>query len=110
MNRNLPAAMPTALKPGDRIAIVSPASKIAPELIDHAVEMLGKEGYDPVVMPHAKGGCGSFSASAEDRFADMKAALEDDSIRAIICSYICWKTLTSCPLDASGSGLLVSVT
>lgn len=105
MNRNLPAAMPAALKPGDRIAIVSPASKIAHELIDQAVEMLGKEGYDPVVMPHAKGGCGSFSASVEDRFADMKEALEDDSIRAIICSrggYGCVHLLENLDMLPSG--------
>ena len=61
-----PAKLPPALERGDRVAIVSPASKIAPELIDSAVAMLEKEGYEPVVMPHAKGESGSFSATAHD--------------------------------------------
>lgn len=81
-----PAKLPPTLERGDRVAIVSPASKIAPELIDSAVAMLEKEGYEPVVMPHAKGESGSFSATAHDRVADMRMALEDDSIRGVLCS------------------------
>ena len=77
---------PAPLRQGDRIAIVSPASKIDPALIDAAVRQLCKEGFEPVVMPHAKGAWGSFSARAEDRIADMRAALEDDSVKGILCS------------------------
>ena len=78
--------IPAPLRNGDRVAIVSPASKIAPELIDAAVGQLGREGFEPVVMPHAKGECGSFSASAEARVADLRKALEDESIKGVLCS------------------------
>lgn len=78
--------IPAPLADGDKIAIVSPASKIAPELIEGAVMQLRREGFDPVVMPHAKGEWGSFSAPAEARAADLRAALEDKSIKAVLCS------------------------
>ncbi len=78
--------IPAPLRNGDRVAIVSPASKIAPELIDAAVGQLGREGFEPVVMPHAKGECGSFSASAEARVADLRKALEDESVKGVLCS------------------------
>lgn len=78
--------IPAPLRNGDRVAIVSPASKIAPELIDAAVGQLGREGFEPVVMPHAKGECGSFSASAEARVADLRKALEDETIKGVLCS------------------------
>lgn len=80
------AMIPPSLRAGDRVAIVSPASSIDPGLIDGAARMLAQEGYEPVVMPHAKGKCGSFSATASERLADMMSALEDDSIRAVLCS------------------------
>lgn len=78
--------LPRALEKGDRIAIVSPASRIDGELIDSAVRMLEKEGYVPVVMPHARGVSGSFSGSAVERLSDLRAALEDESVRAVLCS------------------------
>ena len=80
------AMRPEPLKNGDRVAIVSPASKIEPSLIDAAALMLRKEGFEPVVMPHAKGERGSFSATAQERLDDLKDALEDDSVKCVLCS------------------------
>ena len=77
---------PPALRRGDRVAIVSPASKIDAALIDAAAEHLAAEGLVPVVMPHAKGVSGSFSGSASERLDDLRVALEDDGIRALLCS------------------------
>lgn len=78
--------MPAPLRRGDRVAIVSPASKIDPVLIDGAVGQLEREGLDVVVMPHAKGVCGSFSGSLQERLNDMRQAMEDDCVKCIICS------------------------
>lgn len=78
--------LPAPLRAGDRVAIVSPASKIDPALIDSAAARLDAEGLVPVVMPHAKGVCGSFSGTPQERMADMRAALEDPGIKAILCS------------------------
>lgn len=78
--------MPAALKAGDRIAIASPASKIDPALIDAAASALAVEGFEVEVMPHAKGVSGSFSGSAAERLGDMRQALEDESVRCVLCS------------------------
>lgn len=78
--------IPAPLRSGDRVAIVSPASKIDPALIDAAAAQLEREGLVPVVMPHARGESGSFSGTAQERLDDMRAALCDDGIRAILCS------------------------
>ena len=79
-------ALPPALREGDTVAIVSPASKIDPALIDSAAARLEAEGLRVRVMPHAKGVSGSFSGTAAERLADMTAALEDDRVRCILCS------------------------
>ncbi len=78
--------IPPALCNGDRIAIVSPASKIDAALIDAAASQLRAEGFEPVVMPHAKGECGSFSGTSAERLADLEQAINDPAIRAILCS------------------------
>lgn len=78
---------PASLKEGDRIAILSPASPVREEYIDGAAALLREEGFEPVVMPFAKGpASGSYAASADDRLRDFLMAWEDDSIRAILCS------------------------
>ena len=78
--------IPPYLRPGDKVAILSPASKIDPALIDGAAASLIAEGFTPVVMPHAAGVVGSFSGSRSERLADLTDALADDEIRCILCS------------------------
>lgn len=68
------------------MAIVSPASIIDPELVAGAVDTLRELGYEPVVMPHALGRNGSYSGTQQERLDDMKAALEDPTVAAILCS------------------------
>ncbi len=77
---------PQPLRPGDRIAILSPASVINPDYVDGAVRTIASLGYEPVVMPHTLGRSGSYSGTADERLADLTAALTDPSVRAIICS------------------------
>lgn len=78
--------IPAPLRLGDRVAIVSPASKIDPAHIHAAASVLTAMGYQPVVMPHAEGTEGSFSGTAEERLADLTAALTDPTVKAIVCS------------------------
>lgn len=78
---------PKSLKRGDRIAIISPSSPVKEEYIDRASEFLISEGFEPVVMPYAKGpASGSYASTARQRLSDIVSAWEDDSIRAILCS------------------------
>jgi len=77
---------PAPLRKGDKVCIVSPASKIDPVLIDNACDALRREGFVPSVMPHAGGAFGSFSGTVDERLADMQAALADDEVKALLCS------------------------
>lgn len=77
---------PKPLQPGDTIAILSPASAIDPALVRGAADTITALGYRPLVMPHALGRSGTYSATATERLADMTRALTDPSVRAILCS------------------------
>lgn len=77
---------PPALRPGDKIAIVSPAGKIDEKIVHEAADILRRKGFRVEIMPHALGEYGSFSGTADERYADMRAALLDPSVRAILCS------------------------
>lgn len=77
---------PRPLRQGDKIAILSPASIIDPALVDGAAKAISAQGWEPVVMPHATGRHGTYSGSADDRLADLQAALADRDVRAILCS------------------------
>ena len=95
--------IPQCIRPGDRIAILSPASVVNPDYIDGAARLLAAEGFEPVVMPHAKGpASGSFAAGDADRVADMTAAWRDPSVRAILCArggYGCNHLIDKLPVD-----------
>ncbi len=86
LTAGIAGVIPPALKPGDRVAIVSPASRIDNALIEGAVEVLVSEGYDVVVGAHARGSFGSYSADRSGRLADLREAILDESVRAIVCS------------------------
>lgn len=94
---------PKPLQPGDKIAIIAPASAVRPEYVDGAAGVLAARGFVPVVMPHAKGEpCGSYAASEADRLSDFLIALNDTEIRAILCArggYGCVAILPAVPLS-----------
>lgn len=79
--------LPPALEKGDRIAIISPASAVKEEFVEGAMEKIAGRGYEPVLMPFALGNVsGSYSAPKGDRLIDLYDALEDDDIKAVLCS------------------------
>lgn len=78
--------VPPTLKEGSTIAIVSPASRIDPELVAGACRRIEREGFVPLVMPHALGVSGSYSAPAAERLADLQAAIDNRAVGAILCS------------------------
>lgn len=92
---------PATLSPRDKIAIISPASVVDPGYIDGAARFFTSEGFEPVVMPHAKGPAdGSFAASDADRLSDILTAIGDPEIKAIFCSrggYGCNRLLPDIP-------------
>ncbi len=81
-----PVIFPRSLNPGDKIAVLSPASKINPDYVSGAMEVLASCGWKPYLCPHTLGQSGSYSGSICDRLSDLESALLDPSTRAIMCS------------------------
>lgn len=99
--RNL--VFPEALRKGDKIAIVSPASCVKEEFVAGAVVRLLERGYNPVVMPHATN-CvdGSYAAPLQDRLQDITEAILDKDVKAILCArggYGCVHLLSGLPAE-----------
>lgn len=94
---------PPYLKKGDKVAIVSPAGPVDPALIDGAVARLHKWGFTPQVGFTAKGKVGRFSATDEDRLADLQQAMDDPTVSAILCGrggYGCLRIVDKLNFDA----------
>lgn len=84
-NRRMPQK-PRALRPGDLIEIVSPASVIQPEKIERAVKLLEAQGYRIRIAPHVFDDAGYLAGSDEDRAADLMNAFRDPEVAAVYCS------------------------
>ncbi len=77
---------PQALKPGDTIAICSPAGPVDAEYVHKAADVLRAEGWKVKIMPHTLGRNGQYSGTDDERFTDLRDALMDPEVRAVICS------------------------
>ncbi|MCH5233140.1 MAG: LD-carboxypeptidase [Muribaculaceae bacterium] len=78
---------PAPLRPGDKIALLSPASAVKEEYVMGAMERILERGYEPLLMPDALGpASGSFSSDKINRFINLVDALEDNEIKAILCN------------------------
>ena len=77
---------PSALKPGDTVAIISPASACKAKYVTGACSVLRKWGYVPVVWKHALGKHGSFAGTIEERKSDLVDVITDPSVKAVLCS------------------------
>lgn len=78
---------PPYLHPGDRVALLSPAYFTPMEKVLKAAEVLRGWGLEPVVGPHVGiKYMEKYSGSVEERVSDLRWALNDTSIKAIICN------------------------
>ena len=77
---------PRPLKKGDKIAIIAPAGPVRPQLVEEAAKVIRERGYMPLIFPTVYKENGQFSGTPEERFNDMKKALLDPEIRAVICA------------------------
>lgn len=90
---------PRALKAGSRLAVVSPASKARPELVEAGIKRLAELGYEPVLFPNALGGGPLYYAgTAQQRASDLMSAFADTSIDAILCTRGGWGSAELLPL------------
>jgi len=76
---------PRALRSGDRVAIVAPASPCARSEFEAGVAELRRLGFEPVYEPSVFERDGYVAGHADARAAAICSALVDDSVRAIVC-------------------------
>lgn len=87
MNIERNIVQPPFLKEGDKVALVSPAYWVPQEAILQAAETILSWGLQPVLGPHTNNlNVNAYAGTADERADDLIWALEDDSIKAIICS------------------------
>ncbi len=77
---------PAYLQPGDEIRIVSPSGVIDPAWIDGATGLLTKWNLKVTVGSFARNVYGRFAGTGEQRISDLQMALDDQNVKAILCS------------------------
>ena len=74
---------PPTLKTGDKVSIISPASKIDRQIAERGAELLRQQGLTVVIGFHAFDKENMFAGSDFSRADDMQKSLNDKSIKAI---------------------------
>jgi len=84
--------LPRALRPGDQVAVIAPASGVRDErALEAGLARWRRFGFEPVLLPHAlereawPEGCPVAAADAA-RAADLQLALSDPRYRAVIAA------------------------
>src|SRR3984885_5267421 len=83
---SMPRIKPPALRPGDTIGIVAPASNIKPELVEAGCNALQRLGYKPFYLDSILEKNLYFAGSAERRAHELEEMFTRDEVRAIICA------------------------
>ncbi len=84
--KSLKCAAPAYLKPGDKVALISPSYYCSVETAFQAADTLRSWGFVPVIGPNVgKQFLEHYAGTVEERLADLRWALRDPDIKAIIC-------------------------
>ncbi len=86
MSARKPVRKPYALRRGDLIGIVAPASPVSRRRLEEGTRELEAVGYQIAVHPQVFQQDGFYSGSHPARLAALLEYLEDPKIRAIFCS------------------------
>jgi len=81
-----PRIKPRALRPGDKVGILAPASNVKPELLEAGCDGLRRAGYEPLYFNSILDRDLYFAGSVERRARELEDMFERDDIRAIICA------------------------
>lgn len=71
---------------GDKIAIVAPAKSIDKEHVFFAKSFFESKGFEVELGKHCLGKNNYFSGSIAERTSDFQSALDDPTIKAVICA------------------------
>ncbi|MGI5358312.1 S66 peptidase family protein [Streptomyces sp. CA-252508] len=80
---------PARLRPGDRIAVVSPSGPVPEDRLRDGLAVLRGWGLDPLVMPHALDvhpELPYLAGTDEDRARDLTDAWCDPTVSAVVCA------------------------
>jgi muramoyltetrapeptide carboxypeptidase len=77
---------PVALKRGDTVGIIAPASNIKREMLEGGCETLIRMGYKPLYSDSIFEQDLYFAGSGERRAREFETMLRDDHVKAIICA------------------------
>lgn len=86
MTSDDPVRRPRVLRPGDRVAVVSPAGPSEPARVARGVELLTGWGLEVVVAPEAYARHGYLGGTDAQRLDSLNRALRDPDIRAVLCT------------------------
>ena len=87
MNQGKKIIQPPYLQAGDKVALVSPAYWVPQDALQQAAETIKSWGLQPVIGPNTNNlNVNAYAGTADERAADLLWALEDDSVKAIVCS------------------------
>ena len=78
---------PDYLKKGDKVALISPSYYTPMENVEKTADVLRSWGLEPVIGPNVgKMADGKYAGTVSERVSDIRWALADPSIKAIICN------------------------
>ncbi len=78
---------PDYLKTGDKVALISPSYYTPMENVEKTADVLRSWGLQPIVGPNVdKVADGKYAGTVAERVSDIRWALNDPSIKAIICN------------------------
>ena len=77
---------PRALRPGDKVGIVAPASNVKREVLEAGCDGLRRAGYEPFYFESILERDLYFAGSAERRARELEDMFMRDDIRAIVCA------------------------
>ncbi len=81
-----PLTRPSALRPGDRVGIIAPASNIDRRELQKGVRALARMGYEPVFSESIGARDLYFAGTVERRVGEFEAMFESNDIKAILCA------------------------
>ncbi|MGW1180005.1 S66 peptidase family protein [Streptomyces drozdowiczii] len=84
-----PLTRPARLRPGARVAVVSPSGPVPADRLEPGLDLLRGWGLDPVAMPHARDvhrELDYLAGADEARARDFQDAWCDPSVDAVVCA------------------------
>lgn len=78
--------IPSNLRPGERIRIVSTAGKVQKDKVLPGIELLQDEGFEVIIGNHVFDKHFQYAGTDQHRVADFQEAIDDPETKAIVCA------------------------